>query len=212
MTFSEKLVEVAQRYIGVAEKPPNTNSGPDIDRWLALVGFPKSHQPWCAAFVYAMLDLAAAECRVKNPFEKMPLKARAFSYSEFGERQGWIIKGRGEPGNHEYPAGSLIVFAFSHIGIVMRTLEPGKVRTIEGNTDAAGGNNGGMVMTKDRVVGLRDVILSPGKPQPLAQVREEHYIAFLKRGWSGTPSEAGNPYTAAANEITALVKQHFDLD
>lgn len=45
------VVKVALEAEGASEVPPNTNSGPFVERVLKGVGLQKG-QPWCAAFVY----------------------------------------------------------------------------------------------------------------------------------------------------------------
>ena len=52
MTLAERIVGCARRYQGVVEQPPgtNSNSGPEIDQWLAFVHQPPG-QSYCAAYV-----------------------------------------------------------------------------------------------------------------------------------------------------------------
>jgi len=46
----EAVLAEARRYVGVAEQPPGSNRGVQIDYWLTEVGAAPG-LPWCAAFI-----------------------------------------------------------------------------------------------------------------------------------------------------------------
>ncbi len=60
--LAEAIVATARKYQGVVEQPPgsNSNSGPEIDQWLAFV-----HQPpgssYCAAFACSVVHAARTD-------------------------------------------------------------------------------------------------------------------------------------------------------
>ena len=55
--------------LGVLEEPLGSNSGPEVDRYLASVGLGGGYF-WCMAFVYWCFREAAAQTGHANPFPK----------------------------------------------------------------------------------------------------------------------------------------------
>ncbi|MEP0814529.1 MAG: CHAP domain-containing protein [bacterium] len=216
MTLAEKAVEIAIGYIGVKESPPGSNRGPQVDRFLAATGL--SGAPWCAAFVFAVYQEAAKALQAPNPFADIKEPARAFAYREWGRRHNCVVKEKGDQKNHHYAPGMLVVFDFSHIGIVEKDLGDGTVQTIEGNTDAKGSRTGGQVMRKIRQLKSGDVVVGVRETAPISLPPKESYIRFLNVGWTGVlrdipiDKRSGHPDIIAANAITRHVKDAFNLD
>jgi len=54
------VVDRAETYVGVTERPPGSNAGPHVERFLESVGLSDGYA-WCAAFVSHVLEEAGAE-------------------------------------------------------------------------------------------------------------------------------------------------------
>ena len=59
-------LQVAQSQIGVHEQPLGSNTGPEVNQYLASVGL-KPGNSWCAAFVYWCYQQAAQSLGMANP-------------------------------------------------------------------------------------------------------------------------------------------------
>jgi hypothetical protein len=115
-----------------------SNSGPDVEKYLKVVGLGPGH-PWCAAFVSwclrqaGLLELPKGAAAVRN-------------------WQAW----RGVAPVKLPRRGDLMFWLnpdlTGHIGFVAG-VGPGWVRTIEGNTNAAGSREGTHVQEKRRYWG-----------------------------------------------------------
>jgi len=99
--------------VGLAETAPNT--GPEIDMWLSAVGA-RPGDPWCAAFVYAVLAQAwvpaKATASARVCLEQYPEVAQPLP----GDLMGWVnADGTG------------------HVGFVIGFTREGSA-TVEGNS------------------------------------------------------------------------------
>lgn len=65
--WRQRLVMAALRWEGLTELG-GTNRGPEIDLWLSACGVPPGN-PWCAAFVSAMLRSIGIECAEARAWE-----------------------------------------------------------------------------------------------------------------------------------------------
>ena len=158
-----ELVRIAEGELKVKET--SKNQGPGIEKYWPATSYPsgyKEHQPWCAAFV-------------------------AWCVREAGRREGWLVKDTARPRSAavrewvpaalklgwevfgprdglRFPrAGDVVVFTFSHIGIVT-DFDGTWVKTIEGNTNAAGNREGKFVMRHQRVLGICRSFIRLPKP------------------------------------------------
>ena len=129
----------AQKYIGVMERPPGSNSGPKIDKWLTDAGVPTSlpaaEKSWCAAFVYGMFLEAGRKLPISDP-------AGVYFWSKWADDTGARVA--------RPFLGDLVAYSWGgprhdpgdHIGFVEKVLAlpwPRNgwrfyIRTVEGNT------------------------------------------------------------------------------
>jgi hypothetical protein len=127
-----RVLKVAQGQIGTRENPPESNS----------VKYNKAYYksdvraPWCVVFQWWC-------------FQKAGLSTAVFPKANnvFAVRDWYRARGRF---NRTPKPGALVIYSFSHIGIVEKVLGDGRIQAIEGNTDARGSRTGGKVMRKVR--------------------------------------------------------------
>ena len=119
------------------EEPRGSNTGPQVNQYLASVGL-KPGLPWCAAFVYYVFDQLSRRLKVRNPLPKtggvmqlweksssdvkIPIDSAKANPSLIKPGQIFIM-GRGKA-------------RFGHTGIVI-SVDPSRreIVTIEGNTN-----------------------------------------------------------------------------
>jgi hypothetical protein len=118
-------------------KETSRNSGPEVDEWLAGVGLGPGYS-WCAAWVYAMHDVAARACGVANPCPRTAGALRLWALADPACRETLAAPGDVFVLDHGHGLG--------HVGIVELVTPDGEtVVTIEGNTNAAGSREGDQV-------------------------------------------------------------------
>jgi hypothetical protein len=129
------LIQKSFDYVGIREATGN-NDGPEIERFLAFVGFDKGFA-WCAAIMSTMFH----ECGVYNA----PISAWSPDWSIAGDviwQQGDLpSKARMlvRPGDHftiYYKSKSRV----GHVGMVVAARR--SLNTFEGNTNEAGSSDG----------------------------------------------------------------------
>lgn len=129
----------AQR--GVVEAPVNT--GTDVMRYQAATGLSGTGWPWCAAFVTWCYESAGVVLRSDWGFASVPdLEAWARKHGYWQPRDA----------NRVPSVGALVVFTFSHVGIVIASSGTVDV-TVEGNTqpdDSGSQRDGGGVHRRRR--------------------------------------------------------------
>ncbi len=135
-TLLKKVLEIANSQIGVVEKPPHSNRGPEVDAYLKSVGLNPSagNYPWCAAFVYWCFDKAAKEIGETNPAIKT-----AGVLDHWNRTKGTkipVAEATANPG--KIKPGAIFIMDFGkgqgHTGIV-ESIGNGYITTIEGNTN-----------------------------------------------------------------------------
>ena len=146
-TLAEKLVALAQPEIGV-EEIDGTNCGVRVDGYKSATNLPPHESwPWCAAFVCWLVREAI---RTDGPYTfARPTTAGAWDFENWSKKQDDSTHTLRNPGN-DIKAGDIVIFKFSHVGLCIRGAEAGRIRTIEGNTDASGSREGGGVFEKSR--------------------------------------------------------------
>lgn len=105
--------------------------------------------PWCCAFV----SMCVQKLIDASPFYKHVSKPYTPSVSNF--RTNWAVQQNCKifpPNDAKYSPhkGDVVVFTFSHIGIIERVDSEGIIHTIEGNTNAVGSREGTVVRRKAR--------------------------------------------------------------
>lgn len=144
-------VLVARDFEGIEEDPENR--GPTVEFFQRVAGIDPG-QAWCAAFVFAVSEIAAAMKNVRNPLLGVPLKGYVQSYFEWAQKWDRLVEA-GEAG-----VGDLFALWFpskdryAHIGFV--STPPGEARaiyhTVEGNSNEEGQREGIKVLRRQRDV------------------------------------------------------------
>lgn len=144
------IAEVAREYLGTRET--SRNQGPHFAAFWAATNYhvgEENREPWCAAFVCFCVQ----EAMRRNPAIAMPHPPRFAAVSE------WIPWARqpevgalvfGPFSDATAAPGDILVFQFSHIGIVTGRKPGGWISTIEGNTNGEGSREGDGVYEKTR--------------------------------------------------------------
>lgn len=156
-TFSSPqglLAEIAAKYIGVKET--GNNKAGDSKELLAIfksdsliVNGATDGYPWCAAFV----SFCVQKLLNNSPSFSTTTPPKEASVSRFlnvwAKNNNCLVF----PRNSEFftpQKGDIVVFTFSHIGIV-ESVNGRMITTIEGNTNDAGSREGSVVARKVRI-------------------------------------------------------------
>lgn len=111
--YRRRIVQLACARVGLAETAPNT--GPEIDIWLRNVGA-EPGDPWCAAFVHAVLAQAWVDCRATASAKTCLEQFALIQSPAVGDLFGWVnADGTG------------------HVGFVIGFTAQG-IATVEGNS------------------------------------------------------------------------------
>lgn len=136
----EAVVRIARAEIGTREEGGN-NCGDRIREYQKATWLASGPWPWCAAFVCWVIREAlkdpivrASMPQIGDPDSWRPLTAGAFDFEKWARTKGLAIK----PEVHQARAGDLVIFDFSHIGIVSDDQLGRNISTIEGNTNGRG--------------------------------------------------------------------------
>jgi len=146
--IADRLIKIAVGEIGV-EEVGNTNCGQRVNIYKAATNLdPSESWPWCAAFVCWCVREAMKK---GGPYTfKRPVTASAFNFENWSLAQDESTNTK-SPTRGDIEAGDIVSFKFSHIGIAEQDIRSDlTIRTIEGNTDAAGSREGGGVWRKVR--------------------------------------------------------------
>lgn len=144
----ERIVEVAQKYIGLHEKPSNSGfEDPLFQKRIEEVGWEKG-DAWCAFF---------AELVWKEAYDNLPMKKqldKLFSGSAVQTYKNFMLDGKWSM-EIKPSAGSLAVWRVGltdagHIGIVIKIVDDNTFQTIEGNSNDDGSREGVKVVLKNR--------------------------------------------------------------
>lgn len=146
----KEAIKVAASQVGVMEQPLGSNTGPEVDKYLASVNL-DPRQYWCMAFVYYCFDKAAEKLGRKNPLYKTghcmthwrETKGKKILSSSAVDNPSLVKPGQIFIINTNYVKDS------GHTGIIEKQ-EGGFLHTIEGNSDPLGSNNGIGVFRIDR--------------------------------------------------------------
>jgi hypothetical protein len=160
-SFADWLVTIAKRDVGNVETPRN-NQGAWIKKFWPSTSYPDGYsnrEPYCAAAMSYWLDTVGDELAKAGllesltgmdalQFEKWRCKsAGAWAW------QGWGHKSKGVtvlPDTATPQKGDIVVFDFSHIGLVTGQPAKGRIATIEANTGPAGERDGDGCWEKNR--------------------------------------------------------------
>jgi hypothetical protein len=160
-SFADWLVTIAKRDVGKVETPRN-NQGAWIKRFWPSTSYPEGYsnrEPYCAAAMAFWLDTVGDELAkagllesltgmTAEQFEKWRCKsAGAWAW------QAWAKKAKGVtvlPDTATPQKGDIVIFDFSHIGLVTGQPAKGRIATIEANTGPAGERDGDGCWEKNR--------------------------------------------------------------
>lgn len=158
----QAILDEALSQNGVREAG-TTNSGPEVDGYLASVGLPPGN-PWCAAFVHWCVDRGLHQLGLSNPLP----------------RTGYCPDLEHWAASHHVLAGSPsrgdVFLHFETVDGVYRAAHTGLVRavngsvfdTVEGNTNEDGSRQGIGVFTRERTTGPSYKFLQLSKVLPAA--------------------------------------------
>ncbi len=137
------LLKVAQKEVGTREVGGN-NCGVRIrDYQRATDDRPLGPWPWCAAFVSWCIREWVAQPAVRSALgwrtddeaeDRRPKTSRAFGYIDWAREQNQFVL----PATVRPQPGMIVVYDFSHIGIVKRAVGRTSFIAIEGNTNGRG--------------------------------------------------------------------------
>jgi len=135
-----EVVRLALAEVGVKEAGGN-NMGERIREYQRATWLAPSPWPWCAAFVCWVIQKALENPQILHRLKLVepvdnwrPKTARAFDFESWARKRGLVVKGE----NQQAKAGDLVVFDFSHIGIVVADQAGRMIETVEGNTNTQG--------------------------------------------------------------------------
>src|SRR5450432_4024870 len=143
----------------VCENPLNSNSGPEVNQYLASVGL-KPGNEWCMSFAYWCFNEAAVQSGIQNPLYKTGLCYQQWQESPANQVQtpdvGDLLVFKDEPGEFcqltaqarlnpkaamdlmKMEHTFLLNTVHGHVGLVTEILAGNILSTIEGNTNWPG--------------------------------------------------------------------------
>lgn len=146
-------IAAAEEVKRVREIPKNSNRGPEVDTYLHRAGAGLGLS-WCCAFVYWCFDEAAQNLGKANPMIKT---AGCLDHWRRAPEKGaqCLPALRAIKNPAELKPGMIFIMdhggGLGHTGLVEK-VEGGLLTTIEGNTDATGGREGGGVYRLTRKI------------------------------------------------------------
>lgn len=137
----QKLADIALAQVGTKEVGGN-NRGPKIVQYQKATWLDPAPWPWCAAFVcwcireWLEVPGVAEAVGVAQASLWRPQTAGAWDFARWAKQHRLEVVDE----DHDARAGDLIIFDFSHIGIVVEDSFDGKtpIVTVEGNTNGRG--------------------------------------------------------------------------
>ena len=160
-SFATWLVNIAKRDVGKVETPSN-NQGAWIKRYWPSTSYPEGYadrQPYCAAALAFWLDAAGDELAKASLLENLTgMNAEQFEKWRCKSAGAWAWQAWGKkakgvtvlPDTATPQKGDIVVFDFSHIGLVTGQPAKGRIATIEANTGPAGERDGDGCWEKNR--------------------------------------------------------------
>ncbi len=136
----QKLLTIAQKEVGMREVGGN-NCGVRIREYQRATEETPGVWPWCAAFVCWVLRDWLAQEDVQEALgwsgkvdKHRPTTAAAFAYIDWARWENQVVL----PKTIKAEPGMIVVYSFSHIGIVKEAIDGDTFIAIEGNTNGAG--------------------------------------------------------------------------
>lgn len=142
--FKKRLVRIALGQVGVREV--GVNGGPDVRAYQSMTWFEPGPWAWCAAFVCWCYSVAALGSRC---FDFAPDTPRAFGFEQWAYEKADVIV---TPSS--VVVSDIVIFDYSHVGIVSKVYPDGSFDSVEGNTGPDGGRDGDGVYVRHRHLGI----------------------------------------------------------
>lgn len=122
-TVVKCLVDTARSQVGTARAPINS-----VKYNTSYYGHPVSGPEfkWCVVFIWWCMQ----KCRI--PMSIFPKSASVFAVRDWFKDRGRFFRAPTTP-----RIGDLVIFKYSHIGLVVQLIPDGKMLTVEGNQDDA---------------------------------------------------------------------------
>ena len=140
----EKVINIAKKYVGVCEDPPNSNKIVFNTKFYGRE-VSGANYPWCCAFIWCVFNEAGI---------KIKRTASCMMLGDWFKQEGKYHKDNPQ-------VGDIVFFKFSgssrwtnHVGLVIE-VNGNTLTTIEGNTSSdnkGSQNNGGMVAIRTRKI------------------------------------------------------------
>lgn len=157
----ENLAKIALSQVGVKESGGN-NNGPEIRKYQSSTELKPASWPWCAALTSWVIrewlkdkdNTGWLGLKTLTPEQWRPKTAAAFGYISWAQDRPATTKVLSRKAKPQ--VGDLVVFDFSHIGIVVKVGEK-SFQCVEGNASAKGGRDsetGDGVWLKTRTASL----------------------------------------------------------
>jgi len=128
------LALIAENEIGVREIGGN-NRGPRVREYQLATWTDPGVWPWCAAFVCWIIREWLKSPSVKAVVNiQRPKTTGAFDFIRWAKEQDLRVLGENDPCRR----GDIVVFDFSHIGLVTEDSERGEIESVDGNTNGKG--------------------------------------------------------------------------
>ena len=137
MIIDPQWLAIARPLVGLHEIHGPEHAPEIIDMWRAIKrsGIQSDEVPWCAAFVCWCVKLWIESPSIKALVHfHRPKTTGAFDFIRWAKDEGLQVLGENEPCRR----GDIVVFDFSHIGIVTADSERGEIEVCEGNTNGRG--------------------------------------------------------------------------
>lgn len=154
----ERLVNIARQDVGEIET--SRNHGPAIKKFWTATTYPNGYanrEPYCAAAVAWWVRKWLLDPEVLRAFKMTPEEAEkwrckspaAFGWTEWARDKNLVVLGDSQ--THVLRTGDLVVYDFSHIGIVYDDYKD-RIKAIEANTGEPGKSqrDGDGIFEKDR--------------------------------------------------------------
>ncbi len=150
--FAAQAMAAAVSQLGVMELPGKANRGPQVDTFLRAAGIknpagnPPGGYPWCQAFVYWCFEQSASMLNSANPSPKTAGVLDHWNKSVAATNIQKITKTAALAKLALVQPGMLFVNNYGgglgHIGFIESVYGDGRLVTIEGNANNAGGREG----------------------------------------------------------------------
>lgn len=170
---AKAVLDRARSQIGVKEKPKGSNRV-KYTKEYGLVG------PWCVMFLWW--------CFRHEGYGADVFPTTASTGAKWAGLMQWAKKeGRWKTGRPK--VGDIVVFSYSHVGIVEKVHGRRNVTTIEGNTDTSGSRTGGMVMRKRRTSSILGYFRPNYKAGGTAEAPKKEGIASMAHRYYGVKKQ-----------------------